>query len=187
MMSGERVMSEALAINIQEGKCQWYAIRTQANKETLARLHYERQGYTVYLPLVRTTRTHARKREEVLRPLFPGYLFLQLDPHTCNWVTISSTRGAVGPVQFGPHFPPVPDGVIDCLRERAGHDGFLSRTELQRQRYKQGDKVEVFLGEGEPVKAIIDSFCGDDQVRVLLEMLQRQLKTTLSQDRIKLI
>jgi transcriptional antiterminator RfaH len=71
-MLGERVMSEALAINIQEGKCQWYAIRTQANKETLARLHYERQGYTVYLPLVRITRTHARKREEVLLSLFNG-------------------------------------------------------------------------------------------------------------------
>jgi hypothetical protein len=40
-------MSEALAINIQEGKCQWFTIRTQANKETLARLHSERQGYSV--------------------------------------------------------------------------------------------------------------------------------------------
>ncbi|HSR36420.1 MAG TPA: transcription termination/antitermination NusG family protein, partial [Desulfurivibrionaceae bacterium] len=50
---------------------EWFAIRTKPNRETNARLQYERQGYVVYLPLIRKKVRHARRKEEVLRPFFP--------------------------------------------------------------------------------------------------------------------
>lgn len=54
----------------------WFVIRTKPNSEKIALLNCERQGFPAYLPLIRKTIRHARTKKEVLRPLFPGYLFL---------------------------------------------------------------------------------------------------------------
>ena len=50
-------------------------MRAKPHQEQVAVANYRNQGLAVYLPLMRTVRTHARRREEVLRPVFPGYLF----------------------------------------------------------------------------------------------------------------
>lgn len=57
----------------------------------IAKLHFERQGLHSYLPLMRVTRRHARRIEKVLRPIFPGYLFLRLAPKERNWIAIASS------------------------------------------------------------------------------------------------
>jgi transcription antitermination factor NusG len=44
---------------------------------------------------------HARQSREKLKPFFPGYLFVQLEGKTANWVAISSTKGTLGPVRYG--------------------------------------------------------------------------------------
>ncbi|MBM9537383.1 transcription termination/antitermination NusG family protein [Desulfobulbus alkaliphilus] len=50
----------------------WYVVRTKPNQEQLARLNYQNQGLVVYLPLMQTLRRHARRTEEVRRPVFPS-------------------------------------------------------------------------------------------------------------------
>ena len=57
----------------------WYAVYTQPHAETKAAEHLLRQGYSAYLPRYRTWVSHARRRQPVLRPLFPRYLFAGVD------------------------------------------------------------------------------------------------------------
>lgn len=56
----------------------WFAVRTRPRQETVARDQLEHQGFEVYLPLVNTRITHARKVSWQPRPFFSGYLFMHL-------------------------------------------------------------------------------------------------------------
>ncbi|WP_414464656.1 transcription termination/antitermination NusG family protein [Hyphomicrobium sp. DY-1] len=56
-------------------------------------MHLRNQGYEVYVPVLRKQIRHARQVREVLRPLFPGYLFARLTHSTMRWRPILSTVG----------------------------------------------------------------------------------------------
>src|SRR3546814_6737532 len=71
----------------------WYVAQTQAQGEERARLNLERQGFRTYLPRYRRERRHARRRDVVKAPLFPGYIFIELDLEQSPWRSINGTFG----------------------------------------------------------------------------------------------
>ncbi len=165
----------------------WYAIRTKPNQEPLARLHCENQGFAVYLPLLRTVRRHARRTDEVLRPVFPGYLFLHLATDQRNWPAIAATRGVLGPVCFGEHYVPVPDWVIAALRSRENEQGLISPGEFVKEKLVAGCRVEVMLDGGGVAEGIFCAVRRKDNIEILLEILRRQVRTTTPLDRVRLV
>lgn len=164
---------------IERQGSQWFAIRTKPHQEQLAQLNYQQQGFEVYLPLFRAIVRHARRTKEVLKPFFPGYLFLCLDPGECNWIAIASTRGVVGPVHFGDQYVPVPNWVIDGLKHQEESPGMLSAEGVLSKQFPVGSVVAVELGDGVVTEGTVFSFDGGKNVIVLLDLLQRQVKTTV--------
>lgn len=163
----------------------WYAIRIKPHKEELARANYHNQGLVVYLPQMRCRVRHARRVKEVLRPVFPGYLFLELDPECCDWTAVSSTRGVLGPVRFGDHYPPVPDWVIESLRAKEDEQRLITPGSFHRPHLQPGCEVEVEMDGPEPVKGFFCNFNGRDNVEVLLDLLQRQVRAKVPLDRVR--
>lgn len=159
----------------------WFAIRTKPHKEQLAKLNYEQQGLKVYLPVMRTVVRHARSENNVLRPFFPGYLFLRLAREERNWVAIASTRGAIGAVCFGDQYVPIPDWMINDLKERE-EDGAISLAALQGQRLTPGATVNVQFDSETLTQGIVYSLRGEHNVVVLLNFLNRQVKATVPID-----
>lgn len=164
----------------------WYVVRTKSNQENLARLNYEQQGFRVYLPMIRKVVRHARRKEELLRPVFPGYLFLHLAPEEQNWSAITSTRGALAPVRFGDSYVPVPDWVIDQLKARE-EGGALTPTALKRRILQPGTEVSVNLDSNVETKGVVFSWRGTDNVVVLLDLLGRAIKATVPHDQVNLL
>ena len=76
-------------------------MHTQPNSENLAVAHLERQGFHVWLPCYGRIVKHARPTKSVRCPLFPGYLFINLDLETTRWCTINSTEGVKNIVSCG--------------------------------------------------------------------------------------
>lgn len=169
-----------------EDKHQWYAIRTKSKQEAIARLHYQRQGYRVYLPQIRVTVRHARRTTTKLAPLFPGYLFLHLAPAQQNWTAIGSTRGSQGALCFGDTYPPIPDWFIDDLKAREDSSSAIPMNTLIKERLTPGSLVSVNIGDAESVQAIVYSSRGTENVEVLLTLLNRQVKATVSLDHIEI-
>lgn len=163
---------------------EWFAVRTKFRQEPVAKMHYERQGLAVYLPLVQTVRRHARKAEQVARPLFLGYLFLHLAPPERDWRAISSTIGSIGPVCFGDSYPPVPDWVIEGIRKRENEQGIIPLRELGRAALQPGNKVMVSLA-GQDAEGIFLSFRDEERVVLLLELLHRQVRAEVPLARLK--
>lgn len=158
---------------------QWFAVRTQPKKEFLAREHYNRQGFSSYLPLVRVLRRHARKVDRVFRPLFSGYLFLHLAPEEMNWTAIGSTIGSIGPVRFGDYFPPVPDLFIEQIRHKENEEGIICLKSPEEGYFRPGQKVAIVTGELEYLEGIFQCKRGKDRALILMDMLSRQVPTTV--------
>jgi transcriptional antiterminator RfaH len=156
----------------------WYVVYTHANSEAKARSHLLRQGFTTMLPTYRCWRSHARKREVVERPLFPRYLFVALDMLEQRWRPILSTVGVCDLVRHGNAPTPLPTGLAEELGTRAAHGDFDRLSPLDGLR--DGDVVLIMEG---PFADLVGRFAGladKDRVFVLLDLLGRQVRATLS-------
>ena len=146
----------------------WYAVQTQPNRENLAVSHLERQGFDVWLPRIEQIIRHARQTKRVRRPLFPGYLFINLDLETARWRAINGTVGVSHIVSFG-QVPSVADSAfMTALKASENVDGLV---EADHGDLKLGQDVEILSG---PMAGKIGKLLRLDpgnRVTVLLQML----------------
>lgn len=166
-------------------KKQWFTVKTQPQKEILAQLQYHRQGYEVWFPRIRRTIRHARRIRKVLKPLFPGYIFLHLGPDERNWTTIASTIGATGPVHFGDYYPPVPEWLINELKIRESEEGFIAMPHEESLGIKPGDSIIVSGDNDTEIYGIFKALKGTDRALILLDILKREVPAEVSLASIK--
>jgi len=155
----------------------WYAVYTRPHDETKALEHLLRQGYSAYLPCYRTRISHARRRQTVLRPLFPRYLFAGVDRTSMRWRPILSTVGVVDVVRSGDEPTPVPSAIVATIREREEAGGF-DRLD-PRQSLRIGELVRVTAGALEDMVGRLVELRDQDRVVVLLELLGRAVRAQL--------
>lgn len=155
----------------------WHAVLTQPHGESRAELNLARQGYEVYLPRLRKALRHARRVENVLRPLFPRYLFVALDPQRDGWRPILSTFGVADMVRFADTPANVPGALIDALRAREVNGAHAEPPPAAS--WKMGDKLRVFSGAFADMVGKLEAMSGFDRVSLLLEVMGREVKVTL--------
>jgi transcriptional antiterminator RfaH len=155
----------------------WYAVYTKPHAEPKALEHLLRQGYFAYLPRYRTRVSHARRRQTVLRPLFPRYLFTGVDRESMPWRPILSTFGITDLVRAGDAPTPVPAEVLTAIRERE-EAGDFDRSDPRRS-LRLGELVRLTAGALEDMVGRLVELRDEDRVVVLLEMLGRVVRTQL--------
>jgi transcriptional antiterminator RfaH len=158
----------------------WYAVHTQPKGEGKALDNLARQGFEAYLPLYSKKRRHARRTDYVPAPLFPRYLFVNMDTEASRWRSIRSTYGVVHLVCHGDSPIALPDGVVETLKARTDEKGFV-QMDLPLP-FKPGEKVEVLDGPLKNLTGIFQSLSDDQRVIVLLEMLGRPVTVRLAID-----
>lgn len=155
----------------------WFAVNTKPRCEASAARHLARQSFVPWLPEVRTTRRHARKTETIATALFPGYLFVDLDPAVQPWRAINGTVGVRRLVSPGDRPLPVPDAFIDELRGRRGADGFFA---IPTGALRLGDHVRFRAGSFADCVGTLLRVEGHDRVCLLLHILGRAVIATAS-------
>lgn len=152
----------------------WYLVQTRARAEDRASSHLSNQGFESYLPRYMAERRHARRREKVARPLFPGYLFVRLDLLQDRWRAVLSTVGVRRLVSAGERPLPVPPPVIAELRAREDARGFV---ELGRGRvFSRGEPVRITEGPFLDWTGLFDCATDRERVVVLLDLLGRAVR-----------
>jgi transcriptional antiterminator RfaH len=152
-------------LNIDAAK-EWFVVATKPQKEAVAALHLENQGFVVFLPRMRRTVRHARRTSVRAIPLFPGYLFLDA-LFAARWRSVNGTFGAARIVLAGENPAIVERGFVEALKARTGSDGILDF----RSGFRRGDRVELVDG---PLARRIGHLADLDEkgrVTVLLEFL----------------
>ncbi len=146
----------------------WCAVNTLPHQERRAELNLRRQDVSVFLPRLWRTRRHARKVDQVLEPLFPGYLFVHLNVAVSPWRMIDNTYGVRALVKLGDRPAYVPEDFIEGLRADADADGALRFPEPE---INPGDKVRLIRGAFRGCVATVVRLTRHERVELLLSML----------------
>jgi transcriptional antiterminator RfaH len=148
----------------------WYVVHAKAQQELLAAgLLEQRHAATVLLPQVRQ-----RSRGQIrTAPLFPGYLFVELDLEQVEASAVNNTPGVIRLVAFGGLPKPVPPRTMAALQARLAE--IDAQGGLPQHPFKEGDRVRL---TGGPLAGLEAVFVGPmrpaERVRVLLEFLGQE-------------
>src|SRR5262245_24089593 len=104
----------------------WVVMNTEPHREQVALENLARQAFNTYCPMMRTRIRHARRTHAVLRPLFPGYLFVRVNSDLQRWRPILSTYGVRTLVCCGDRPSFLDDGFVEGLQART-IDGAIGR------------------------------------------------------------
>jgi len=147
----------------------WYAIHTKARQEALAAEHLRRQTFKVYLPSIKQGHRYRGQWRDRIEPLFPRYLFIQLNLGEENIAPIRSTRGVARLVSFSSRPTTVPDTFINTLTRASDPDTGLINTE--KDLFKTGTNVTILDGPLHGLEAIFKVHDGEQRSIILLEIL----------------
>jgi transcriptional antiterminator RfaH len=151
----------------------WYVVQTQPRAEDKASRHLTNQGLTNYLPRYRRRIRHARKSLEVLRPLFPTYIFVQFDPAVCRWRSINGTMGVRHILTEGDIPRGIGADIIEAIREREDEAGAIK---LPEPAFSRGQRVRVTEGPLTEIDGIFEEVRDDKRVILLISLLGRKVR-----------
>ena len=155
---------------------QWFVAQTQACKEVYAQQNLKDQGFDVYLPRYKKTCRHARKTETILSPLFPRYLFVQLDLEVDRWHSVNGTRGISYLLMANERPAAVPENVVHSLKSQE-EEGVI--TFKERVPFTEGENVRIADGAFKGCVALFEKMDARQRVQLLLDFLGREMKISL--------
>lgn len=153
----------------------WIAVGTHPHRELVATHHLARQGFDTYCPMIRRSVSHARRKLEVVRPLFPGYIFAATDPHLALWRPVLSTVGVRSIVRCGEQ-PSTIDGQFIQALKRREIDGAIARGGY---RFEIGQIVEIARGPFERLIGTIVEMDERARLVVLTDLFNRPVRMTI--------
>lgn len=158
----------------------WCVVRSAPRQEQRAETNLLRQGYNAFYPHIFKQVRHARRVSRKAAPLFPGYLFVSIDPSRTAWSPIQSTYGVSGLVRFGERPALLPPGLVERLRALSGPNGITAG---------QGAGPGPVLSLGDTVRVsggVFDDWIGEvvglpdlERVSLLLKAASRSIEVTL--------
>ena len=154
----------------------WYLAYCRSKEEERASLHLKNQEIDCYYPMVEVERLVRGKRTKRMEPLFPSYLFVNVDLEQCPPTRLNSTRGIRHIVRFGGLWCEVPKVMIYNMMCHEDSDELRARMSKLPT---CGDKVRIKSGPFSGLEAIYKEPDGETRSILLLDMLQKQVPHTL--------
>ncbi len=154
----------------------WYVVNTRPHQEARAEANLLRQGYRAWMPAMVRSRRHARRIETVRVPVFPGYLFVELDIERETWSAINGTFGVRRILTNGMSPLALPREFVTALRRSVSSDGALS---LVPSDMKPGERVKIMTGPFVGCVAVVLTLSPAGRVELLLNVLGGDVTTTI--------
>lgn len=152
-----------------ESRLRWFAVNTHPSAEAKATANLMRQGWTTFYPRTPKTIRHSRRIRTELRPFFPGYVFVALDPLRDAWRAVDSTYGVRQIVRQGDRPSALPRGIVEGLQAMMAEDGRIVFTSA----LTQGEKVRFLAGPFADMIGSLERLDANGRVLVLLDLLGR--------------
>lgn len=138
----------------------------------------QNQGVTCFYPNIMVERVSSGRRVKKLEPLFPGYVFVNIEKADPAWAKLRSTRGVLRVVSFANKPAAIQDGVITYLKETL-------HAVSERGGIKPGQVVELGNGAFKGIDAIFQAYDGEERAIVLITFMQKQQNLTVPLSAIK--
>lgn len=174
----------------------WHIALTIPQSDNFAAKSLSHRGYHVYRPIfpkpIRHFRNGPNKTRIVIRPLFPGYVFVS-DPNHQGWGRLDKCPGlrpvdnllkAPGPI--GSHNEPtefryiiVPDHVMTRIRAKEQELCTQKLTLATSHGFKIGQQVRIEEGPFTGFLAQIEALDDHERIGLLMSMFGRESRVSL--------
>lgn len=152
---------------------QWFVVHTKPRSEARVCRWLETKQVSFFAPKMEKKRKRRHGKSTILEPVFPGYVFVQLEPHPNSWCKLQWTPGVKRILGYNGIPSPVPEAVITLLKERTEKKGFIE----SRPRFVKGETVQITHG---PLRGLIgvieEARPGKERVRILMDLLCKPTK-----------
>lgn len=152
----------------------WYLLYCKRGQHLRAQEHLERQHVQCMIPIIKLEKVIRGRRTMADEPLFPNYMFIAFDPEKIHTTTISATRGVSHFVRFGNQLATINAKVIEQLINQPPVDVRDPETP------HEGDRVLITEGVFEGLQAIYTEPDGERRSHLLLNLLNKQVRQSLS-------
>ena len=154
----------------------WIVARVKPNQDKIATINLERQGFEFFQPKFKTLSKVHNKFKEIIKPVFPGYIFVAINPKEKNWSKINNTRGIVSIIVFGNEIP-----LVRCkLMEELKHRFSLNNTLKVANPFVVGMNAEITNGPFTQVIGKIEEIDADQRIWILLDILGTQTRVSIN-------
>lgn len=149
----------------------WYAAHTKPRQEHIAQENLLRQGYGVYLPLLKVFKSVRNRQEARFEPLFPRYIFFQPADAQQSIAPVRSTLGITAIVRFGQ----VPATLsVETLKAIQAFEAGRNTADFEEiSAFKPGKAVVVTDGPFAGLEGLV-SMASEQRVVVLMQLLGKQ-------------
>jgi transcription antitermination factor NusG len=156
-------------------QAQWYAAYTYAKHEKRVAHQLEERFIESFLPTYRSVRRWKDRRKVLELPLFPSYIFVQLNGK--NRLDLLRLPGVLGLVCFQGRPAPVESAEIENLRL-----GLVDRTIVHPHPYlKAGRRVRIRSGSMAGVEGVLVRKKDCSRVVLSISLLQRSVSIDIDE------
>ena len=160
----------------------WYLVQFKPNSHRLSERNLRRQGFETFLPMQQITRRKAARFVSFLKPLFPGYMFVSVNPELAQWRTINSTIGVSRLVSFEGKPKPLPIQLVSGLMLRCD----ISGTLLPLKSLSEGDRVKMLTGPFSNFIATVHTIDLEQRIWVLMDFMGQKTRMKVTEDQLQL-
>lgn len=160
----------------------WYVLYVKSRHEFVANNELIKKDVATFLPSVRRLRQWKDRKKWVDFPLFPGYLFVHIQPRPESLVSVLKTRGVLNLLSAEPGYPtPVSPEEISSLQVliESGRDIDIYPG------LKEGTRVRVRRGPLQGAEGTLERRHDQYMFLVNLELLGRSVGVKMYADDIE--
>lgn len=158
----------------------WHLAHTKPRQEQAVQELLGKRGYASYFPLLRETTGN----NNLILPLFPRYLFLNIAAEQDDWSNIRYTRGINSLVRVGMNPAAIPDHLVAAIRHYAETDGVHRISPNSSSQQTQTSPTDRFTAD---LEAIFTEQRAENRVIILLNLISKQHPIHLREERLAII
>lgn len=148
----------------------WYAIYTRSRHEDKVSEALHKKEFEIFLPKTEVWSRRKDRHKKILKPLFPGYLFVHTELDNYTHLELVKTKGVVRILGNNSIPVPVSDQEIISLKILIESRIPVAPCDM----FKNGDRVMVMEG---PLRGVIGTFWkrrkNKDRLIISVELLNR--------------
>ena len=161
----------------------WYLVQYKKNSFRLAERNLNQQDIRTFLPLQDFTNKRGAKFSTGVRPLFPGYMFVDLENDKTPWRKINNTIGVSRLICQDGVPRRVPIEIVSGLMSRCDRFGKL----LPPKSLERGDKVVFLSGALTNFVATVETVDSNERIWVLMDIMGQLSKVQVAPERVKIL
>ncbi|MGD0712334.1 MAG: UpxY family transcription antiterminator [Bacteroidales bacterium] len=161
-------------------KTHWYAVSVCSRREKQCFALLSRKGIEAFLPLQKQLRKWSDRKKEVEMPLFPGYIFVRIDPS--RRFEVLSTPGVARFIRFGGE-----DAIVPEVQIKAIHTALLKPDNIEIVDIIMLPGEEVYISSG-PFKgnyARLVRYNGKGKLQLVIEHVNKCFLVEIGRTRVQ--